>query len=106
MSKVEIGKTVDYPTLEKALIKAAEEVGLRATVKDKFEKGYKLGSLEETSTYSHTLISIGGILFPAMTLYLGDKNSRDCFIVWSGFPHGFASTGRVREYLNAVSKNL
>ena len=54
MTKVEIGKMVDYGTLEKALRSAAEKLGWKIDVKDKYRKGYVLGSVKEIRRYSYT----------------------------------------------------
>ncbi|MFH0701415.1 MAG: hypothetical protein V2A62_03180 [Candidatus Woesearchaeota archaeon] len=106
MTKVNIGKRVDYPTLEKALVEAAEEIGWKAKVKDVSEEGYRLGSVEETSKYDHTVLHLRGILLPAMKVYLSNKEPTEYFNVWTGFPFGVALKGEVKKYLSAVSKHL
>lgn len=106
MSEVRIGKTVDYKTLETALIKAAKEVGWKARIEDKFERNYKLGSVQETQDYSHTMVHLRGRLFPAMKVYIRNKGQLDWFGIWTGLPHGIASDRRIQEYLSAVSNNL
>mgnify|MGYP001603837773 FL=1 len=105
-NRVNIGKTVNYETLEVALIKAAEEVGWKARVQDKFDRNYGLGSVQETQDYSHTMVHLRGKLFPAMKVYILNKNPSDSFFLWTGLPIGFASKRRVKEYLSAVSRNL
>jgi hypothetical protein len=107
--KVRIGKQVEYKTLETALVKAAEEVGWKAQVKDEFERNYhyQLGSVQETLDYSCTMINLRGRVFPAMKVYISNKNSfPNSFFVWQGFPFGVASQKKIQEYLNAVSRNL
>jgi len=106
MSKVSIGKTVDYETLETALIKAAGEVGWKARVQDKFRKSYKLGSVEEVQNYASTQVLLKGRLFNSMRVKIYGKEPTDNFFVWTGFPHGIASERKVQEYLSAVSRNL
>lgn len=106
MAKVDIGKTVNYKALETALIKAAEEMGWKAQVQDEFRKNYRLGSVQETQDYDGTQVFLTGRLFSAMQVRVHDKEPRDYFYVWTGFPHGFASNRRVKEYLSAVSRNL
>lgn len=103
-----IGKKVDYKTLETALIKAAEEVGWRASAEDKFEKGYRLGSVEEIQKYSGTRIRLKGKYFAAAQITLNKEWiwPTDRFPIWTGFPFGFASEGRIKDYLEAVSRNL
>ena len=105
-NKVRIGKQVDYKTLETALVKAAEEVGWKAKVKDEFNRNYKLGSVQETQDYSHTMVNLRGKVFSAVKVYIPDKNPSNSFFVWQGFPYGIASEKRVQEYLSAVSRNL
>ena len=106
MSEVRIGKSVDYKTLETALIKAARELGWKARIEDKFEKNYELGSVKEFRDYDHTIVHLRGRLFPAMKLYIRNKGQLDWFGIWTGFPHGIASDRRVQEYLSAVFNNL
>ncbi|MFH1503211.1 MAG: hypothetical protein ABIE36_00965 [Candidatus Diapherotrites archaeon] len=106
MGRVEIGKQVDYKTLETALVKAAEEIGWKAKVQDKFERNYKLGSVQETQDYSHTMVNLRGRVFPAMKVYISNKSPTDRFYVWQGFPCGLVSERKIQEYLSAVSRNL
>jgi len=107
MGKVEIGRTVSYEALEKALLEAAKKVGLRARVEDQFEQGYKLGSVQETRRYSHTMVYLRGRLLPAMAIYIHGKGLATDFRVWNNVPsNGFASESTVKEYLNAVSEVL
>ena len=106
MSEVSIGKTVDYETLETALVKAAEEMGWKARVKDKFNKNYRLGSVKETQDYDVTEVTLRGRLLTAMTVRVYGKGPKDNFYIWTGAPHGYASERRVQEYLSAVSNNL
>jgi len=106
--RVDIGKQVNYKTLETALIEAAKEVGWKARIKDEFERNYKLGPAQKTQDYSHTMINLRGKVFPAMRIFIPDKNrnSSDSFFVWRGFPHGMASEKKVQKYLGAVSERL
>lgn len=106
MSKVSIGKTVDYKTLETALVKAAEEMRWKAQVQDEFMKNYRLGSVQKVQDYNATQVFLRGRLFPAMRVRLYNKEPTDSFYVWTGFPFGVASERRVQEYLSAVSRNL
>lgn len=103
---VRIGRTVDYKKLETALIRAAEEVGWKASVKDEFERNYKLGSVHETHDYHHTMVHLRGRVFSAMKVFILNKNPTDTFFVWQGLPWGLASNSKVQEYLSAVSRNL
>ncbi len=106
MSKVSIGKTVDYKTLETAIVKAAEEVGWKARFEDQFNKNYKLGSVEEVQDYDATQVFLKGRLFNAMQIRIYGKGPTDSFYVWTSYSHGVASERRVQEYLSAVSRNL
>ena len=106
MSRVIIGKIVDYETLETALIKAAEEVGWKAHFKDKFNKNYELGSVKEIQDYDFTEVTLRGRLFNAMAVMIHGKEPTDRFYVWTGFQYGIASEKKVQEYLSAVSRNL
>ncbi|MBI3622892.1 hypothetical protein HY212_02315 [Candidatus Pacearchaeota archaeon] len=107
MVKVDIGRTVDYETLEKALFEAAKKVGLKARVEDQFDRGYKLGSVQETQRYSNTMVYLRGRFFPAMAIYISGKGLADSFSVWNNVPlNGLASESTVRAYLSAVSEAL
>ncbi len=103
MAKVSIGKTVDYKTLETALLKAAKDIGLKAYVKDKFNKSYKLGSVKEVQEYNSTNLFLKGKLFNVMQVSIYGKKPTDYFFVEE---KGFASEKRVQEYLSAVSQYL
>ena len=102
MTKVNLRKTVNYDTLETALVKAAKDVGWKAQVKDEFEKVYNLGSVKEAQVYDSTRFFLRGKLFNAMQVIIFNKEPRDYFFVY----RGFASEKRVQEYLSAVSKYL
>ncbi|MBI2045108.1 hypothetical protein HYT23_03550 [Candidatus Pacearchaeota archaeon] len=106
MKKVDIGRTVDYETLERALRSAAEKVGLRATFSDQYSEGYRLGSVQETKAYSHTIVNLSGRFLPAMEIIIYDKHPTNRFSVWSGLGWGFASKSTVKAYLSAVSEAL
>ena len=105
-STVKIGRVVDYETLESALLAAAEDVGLRARVEDKFNKNYELGSVRESQEYKRTDVFLRGKFLPAFELTVHGKGSTDHFSVQSGFLFGFAREGEIREYLSAVSNHL
>lgn len=102
MSQVNIGKTVDYKTLGTALIKAAEEVGWKINIKDKFEKSYKLGSVKEFNDYFYTMANLKGRFFSAAGITIYSKESVGTFYInrWN------ASEKKVKKYLDAVSRNL
>ena len=106
MSKVDIGKTINYETLETALVKAAEEVGWKARFEDQFSKNYKLGSVKEIQNYDATQVFLKGRLFTAMQVRIYGKKPTDNFYVWAGFPHGVASEKSIQNYLSAVSRNI
>lgn len=109
MVRVNIGKRVDYETLETALIKAAEEVGWRADIEDSFQKEYKLGSVEEVKAYDNTMIRLKGKYLTAARICINKEGCwwpTDNFDLWSGLPFGFASERKIKQYLDAVSRNL
>ena len=73
MVNVDLGKTVDYEILKKALIKSAEDVGLGAELKDVFEAGYKvdeLGSVEKVEVYCKTYIKVSGSFLPTFCIII------------------------------------
>lgn len=106
MTQVNMGKTVEYKTLETALLNAAEKMGWKAKIKDEFNKEYKLGSVQEVQNYNTTQVFLSGRLFPAMRVRVNKNFSINNFYVLSGFPFGIASEKKIKEYLSAVSDNL
>lgn len=129
-TKVSLKETVDYETLEAALIKAAEEVGWEAKVEDQYREVYKLGSVGVTQEYIFTevklrrrrpitsverLVTLGGRLlplreklFPVATVELFNKEPSDRFDICTDGSsyYGDASKGQVEQYLAAVSREL
>lgn len=106
MSRVNLGRVVDYGVLEEALIIAAEELGWDVKVQDEFREDYELGSVQKVYIYERTNVSLKVLMLPAMKVRVYGKGPTSDFYVLRGFPHGFASERRVQEYLNAVSRNL
>lgn len=107
MTKVEIGKAVDFDSLEIALHKAALELGLTTKVNSKYGKIYRLGSILEEG-YKFTEVMIMGELFnlPQMRVIIGDSLAVDHFHVYRGIMKGIASKHKVEEYLSRVFKYL
>ena len=104
MTKVDIGRIVEYKELETALIKAAEDVGWKARVTDEFRTDYKLGSVSEIRKYDGTLVCLRGKIFKALTVSIYNKNLTDSFYIRN--LSGFASNKNIKKYLSAVSDNL
>lgn len=109
INKVNLRETVEYKTLEDALVKAANELGWKVVeIKDSFATDFELGSVREVERYTHTEIKLKKIL-PQMRIRTHGqyaKGPTNCFYVWVGFPFGVASEKKVRQYLEAVSENL
>lgn len=105
-AKVEIGKTVTYESLESALREAAKDMGWEVSAKDKFSKGYRLGSVHETREYKWTDFNLRGLVLPLMQITVHDKGSTDSFSVLTGLLWGVALPLEVRKYLSAVSGHL
>lgn len=101
MDTVNLGKKVDYRSLEYALLKAAKDVGLKAKLKDKYSITYNLGSVKALREYDHTEVELKGKLFLAMRIYIY-KVPTDRFYV----APLFASERKIKQYLDAVSRNL
>lgn len=103
MTKVEIGRKVDPKDLEAAVIKAAAEMGWKATAEDEFTKEYRLVSVQEVQTYWGRNIRLKRILPQANVTIYGpeptDKFYIDTLFAW-------ASEQQVKRYLEAVSKHL
>ena len=103
---IDLPKMVTGEALERACIKAAEEMGYRAKTVDEFIRRYSLGSIQEYTDYDRTNLRIGN-LFPALQVRgIKKGEEQDRFFVWTGWPHGIASNRRVEQYLSAVSKYL
>ncbi len=103
---VDIGRTVDYETLEKALLEAAKEVGLQAEVEDKHRTRYKLGSVQRIQEYARTEIALTSEEILQMTLFIYNKVSPKGFDVLTSPFFGRASDEEVSKYLEAVSSHL
>lgn len=103
---IDLPQKVSGETLEEACIKAAQEIGYKTKPVDEFIKRYTLGSIQEHKDYYKTSIRVGNI-FPALQVENIKKGERqDYFSVIVGFPIGFASKKKVKEYLSLVSKYL
>lgn len=108
MVGVELGRKVEYEVLEKALLEAAHEMGMRASVRDITRMDYQLGSVREVQEYVRTDISLRGRVLPQMQVSVDKRDSpKISYFFIDGVPFGgFASPKKVKRYLDAVSKNL
>jgi hypothetical protein len=91
---------VEYVTLEAALLKAARDVRLDASVEDVFPRQ---GSPEEPPVYHHTDVLLRRRLLPAMTICVNKQGNIDHFAVMKD---GFASQKTIDKYVRAVKRNL
>ena len=106
MVQVEIGRTVSFDSLETAVRDAAEEMGWKVEVRAIYEKGYKLGSVEETSNYKHTEFVLKGRFGRRIkTLRVYGRGATPNFFM-SDIGDGTMSAKKTIEYLSAVSEHL
>jgi hypothetical protein len=91
---------VEYVTLEAALLKAAEEVELDASVEDVCPLQ---GSPEEPRVYHHTDVLLRRRLLPAMTICVNKQGEIDHFAIMKD---GFATEKTIDKYVRAVMRNL
>lgn len=105
-SRVELGKKVNYSDLEKALLNAALDLGWKAEIKQEFDRKFVLGSVKEVDEYSRTLVRVRSRLLPQLRISLYDRDTPSSFSLYNGFPYGFASDKKAKEYLEAVSMHL
>ncbi len=69
-------------------------------------KRYSLGSIREHTDYFRTNMVVGNF-FPALYIQgIRKGKEQDSFDIHAGFPFGFASEKKVKEYLSTVSKYL
>ena len=90
MKNIDLGRKVDYQTLETALLGAAKEVGWRAKI----------------SKRDHIDIDLKGWIFPAMRVTIHDKQPTEHLFIWNDCYCGYASDKKIQRYLDAVTKNL
>jgi len=88
------------------LREAANDLGWKVSVKDNFDKGYKLGSVHEVRKYVCTDFNLRGTFLPSMQVTLYGKESTNHFSVYTGLPGGVALQHEVKRYLSAVSGHL
>jgi len=109
---IEIGKRIAGDELERILVEAAEEVGLKATSIDEQRTEYGLGPVYKEQVYSGTTIRLRGSVFPiAEVSGIKKGEERDWFSIGTRFnttsPYfGFGSEKQIEEYLRAVSEHL
>ena len=106
---VDIGRRITGEALERILLEAAKELGLKARVKDNFRGEYKLGSVTLEERYEGTEIRLWGRVLPIATITGINKESEsDWFAVSTGVvPHlGFGSERQIKAYLSLVSAKL
>ncbi len=99
--KVDLGRTVSETQLKSALSNVAKDMGYNINFNKVFEKGYRLGSVEETSKYLWTEVNVS----------IGPTHGIE-FIIYEGStlmeirPSGFASDEEIKQYLSGVSNYL
>ncbi len=108
---VEIGKEIEGEKLEKILVEAAEEMGLKAKAIDEHRTEYTFNTRGEEEVYRETKINLKGRFFPFAEITGIDKKCPFCnrgFAIWT-FPDygwGFASKKQIENYLSKVFEKL
>lgn len=93
-------KDLDYETLESILIKAAQETGLKYEIVHPDED-------KEARRYKCSIIKLKGRVLPALRIYIPrDKNPINYIGIGTGFPYGYASLKKTKQYYNAFFRNL
>jgi len=107
---VEIGKKISGADLEKILIAAGKEMGLRAKTKDHYRTEYHLGSVQKKTLYYETDIALKRSFLPVIEISgIHRELKRNWFAVRTGLNayrsfYCFGTGRKVEEYLNVVSK--
>ena len=96
---IDLGREVEYRDLEQALTKAAEEVGWKLKIKDRFD--------EKKKEYVRTDVILRGFLRKKMEVSIFSKGLVSYFYVYFGDTmNGNAFKSQVNEYLGIVSEYL
>ncbi len=104
---VNLGKLVSGEKLERILVEAAADVGLRAASVDQFKTEYTLGSVHKNLVYGGTEIRLRGRFLPvAQVLNVKRGSTDDKFYMTFGLPFSFSSEETIEKYLAAVSKRI
>lgn len=105
--KVDIGKMVDYESLEKALQEAAIELGLDMSVKEEVEEEYELGPpLKKNEKYLWTRITLKRDNLVMTELNIYRQYPIDSFTMRTGQLYGTASEEEIKQYLDILRTNL
>ena len=104
MQTVNLNEKLPYDTIEEAIMKAAEERGLRVgNPNDKYDEEIFLGSVRREQVYGSTTITLWrGILPFAQITALNRHGEKNFFFVE---PY-FATKGGIDSYLVEVSEHL
>ena len=103
---VDLPKKMGGENLEQACLKAAAEIGYKARSVDEYKKRYSLGSLHEHRDYGETCIKVGNLIPAFRVVGIIKDREQTRFFLWTGFPHGFASSRQIETYLSVLSKYL
>ncbi len=105
---VDLGMKISRDQLLEAVLSAAYDVtGKEVHFKEVYDKGYKLGSVEETREYRWTEVevSLGFMRGLELTIHksgFGDNQKASLTVR----PLGFVSDKEIKGYLNKLSANL
>ncbi len=107
---VQIGRRIGGEELERILIEAAGEVGLRANSVDETTTRYRLGSVHKEEVYDETVVTLTrGVLPFAKIKGIQKGEERGSFGIMNGIyvlPYGFSTEKQIERYLSAVSQRI
>jgi len=86
-----------------ALSNAANDRGYSINFDEVYEKGYRLGSVEETSNYQWTEGNVSAVPMQGIEFTIHGDTSRAALYVK---PSGFVSDEEIRQYLDTLSSYL
>lgn len=99
---VDLGRTVSRTQLRTALSNAANYRDYDINFNEVYKKGYRLGSVEETSNYQWTKVNVLVGPMQWIELIIHGDTKASLYVR----PFGFVSDSEIRQYLNALSKHL
>ncbi len=101
---VDMGRTVSRAELMTALSDAASDRSWNINFKKVYEKGYKLGSVKETSNYQWTKANLPIGPMRGLELTISGFSPADANLTVR--PLGFVSDEEIRQYLDRLSHHL
>lgn len=109
-SDVDLGRIVSTVQLKTALSKAAADLGYNIDFNEVYQKGYKLGSVQETKEYLWTKANVfthSGSKLNGLEFTIHDNSEHgDEKVALTIYPFGDVSDENVKKYLGKLSDYL